>query len=422
MTPGTLPRTALISGVGIAGPALAFWMLRAGIVPTLVERAPRLRTGGYIVDFWGVGYDIAERMGVLPDILRAGYRVREVRLVGRDGGTVGGFHRDVFTRVTGGRYISVPRGELSAALYRAVEHEVETIFGDSIAQIDELREGVLVRFEHGRPRRFDLVIGADGLHSRVRELVFGQESLFEQPLGYEVAAFEAQGYRPRDEDVYVTYGAPGRQIARFAMRDDCTLFLLVLASVGESPEDMTDTAAVKAYLRVHFENAGWESADILAALDGSQQVYFDRVSQIHLDRWSIGRIALVGDAAVAPSLLAGQGCALALIGAYVLAGELAHGNVEDAFVRYERRLRPFMLRKQGAARRFAHSFVPRTRVGIFVRNQISRLLDVPAVARLALGRSLRDRVTLPDYPELSAPAPPAAVSTGSTASTVEVPR
>jgi 2-polyprenyl-6-methoxyphenol hydroxylase-like FAD-dependent oxidoreductase len=404
------PRTALISGIGVAGPALAFWMLRAGIVPTLLERAPRLRAGGYMVDFWGVGYDIAERMGILPDILRAGYHVRELRLVDHTGATVGGFDTGVLRRATNGRLVSIPRGELSAALYRAVEPRVEAIFGDSVSHVEETRDGVLVRFERGRSRRFDMVIGADGLHSGVRHVVFGPESLFEQTLGYEVAAFEVEHYRPRDEGVYVAYSVPGRQIARFAMRDDRTLFLFVLASVEDSPPDPTNTAAVKAHLRAGFENTGWESADILAALVRSPQVYFDRVSQIHLDRWSIGSIALVGDAAFAPSLLTGQGCALAIIGAYVLAGELAHGSVDDAFVRYERTLRPFMLGKQGAARRLAHSFAPRTRLGIFVRNQITKAFSLPGVARLAFGRSLRDCITLPHYPELDAPAPPAVSS------------
>jgi 2-polyprenyl-6-methoxyphenol hydroxylase-like FAD-dependent oxidoreductase len=410
MTVATSPRTALISGIGIAGPALAFWMLRAGIVPTLIEKAPRLRTGGYIVDFWGLGYDIAERMGILPDILRAGYHVRELRLVDRHGDRVGGFDTDVLRDATGGRFISLPRSELSAALYRAIESQVEAILGNSISGIEERSDGVLVRFEHGPPRRFDLVIGADGLHSRVRELVFGPELMFEEPLGYEVAAFEVDGYRPRDEDVYVAYSLPGRQIGRFAMRGDRTLFLLVLTRTADSPEDPADAATVKAHLRARLENAGWESTDILAAMDRSPQIYFDRVSQIHLDRWSVGPIALVGDAAVAPSLLAGQGCALAIIAAYVLAGELAHGSVEDALIRYERRLRPFMLSKQGAASRFAHVFAPRTRFGIFVRNQITKAFRVPAIAHWALGRNLRDRFALPHYPELSARAVPAAAA------------
>jgi 2-polyprenyl-6-methoxyphenol hydroxylase-like FAD-dependent oxidoreductase len=407
MTVATSQRTALISGIGIAGPALAFWMLRAGIVPTLIEKAPRLRTGGYVVDFWGVGYDIAERMGILPDILRAGYHVRELRFVDRQGAAVGGFDTQVLRDATGGRFISLPRSELSAALYRAVETEVETILGDSISRIEERRDGVLVRFEHGPPRRFDLVIGADGLHSRVRELVFGPEFMFEESLGYDVAAFEVESYRPRDEDVYVAYSLPGRQIGRFAMRDDRTLFLLVLTHTANSPEVPADAASVKAHLHARFANAGWESADILAAMDRCPQIYFDRVSQIHLDCWSVGPIALVGDAAVAPSLLAGQGCALAIIAAYVLAGELARGNVDDALARYERRLRPFLLSKQGAARRFAQSFAPRTRFGIFARNQITKAFRVPAIAHWALGRTLRDRLALPDYPELRERAVPA---------------
>ncbi len=391
-------KTVLISGIGVAGPALAHWLLRAGFEPTLVERAPQAPTHGYVIDFWGLGYDIVERMGLLPEVLRAGYHVREVRLVDRDGRRTGGFDADVFRSATRGRYTSLARGDLSDILFRAIEGRAEALFGNSIVALEEDRDGVLVRFQHGAPRRFDLVVGADGLHSAVRELAMGPESRFERFLGYTVAAFEASGYRPRDEGVYIAHSVPGRQLARFSMSEDRTMFLFVVAEKDGQAAEPSDSGARKVYLRDRFADMGWESHSALEALDRCDALYFDRVSQIRMESWSKGRIGLVGDAAFAPSLLAGQGSALAIIGAYVLAGELARAaRVEDAFRRYEELLRPFIQHKQKAAERFAGSFAPRTRLGIFARNQITKALSIPWLARLALGSSLVDRIELPDY-------------------------
>jgi 2-polyprenyl-6-methoxyphenol hydroxylase-like FAD-dependent oxidoreductase len=234
----------------------------------------------------------------------------------------------------------------------------------------------------------------------VRRVVFGGESRFEQYLGYMAAAFEVKGYRPRDEGVYVSYGLPGKQVARFATRDDRTVFLFVFAAENSSGRIPHDVQAQKAFLRYAYGDAGWECPQILDALDHCDEVYFDRVSQIHLDRWSRGRVTLVGDAAFCPSLLAGQGSALAMTAAYVLAGELARaeGGPECAFKRYERTLRSFIDAKQRAAQGFAASFAPKTRFGLFLRNQISKTLRVPWIADLVIGRSLLDRLTLPTYP------------------------
>jgi 2-polyprenyl-6-methoxyphenol hydroxylase-like FAD-dependent oxidoreductase len=392
-----LKGTVLISGIGIAGPALAHWLLRYGFVPTLVERASQLRTGGYVIDFWGAGYDIAEEMGLMPDILRAGYRLREVRLVDSRGRRVGGFDADAFGAATLGRFTSLPRGELGRILYGAVAGRVETLFGDSVAGLEEETDGVRVRFEHGAPRRFDLVIGADGLHSAVRALAFGPESSFEKFLAFVVAAFEIRGYQPRDEDVYVAYTAPGRQVSRFAMRDDRTMVLIVVAD-GAAAFDPHDAGEQRTYLRARLAGEGWECPRILEALDRCEDLYCDRVSQVRMEHWSRGRVALVGDAAYAPSLVAGQGSALALIGAYVLAGELARaGRPDEAFTRYEGLLHRFMLEKQAAAARFAGSFAPRTRLGVFLRNQVTRAFALPGVAKLVFGSSLVDRIELPEY-------------------------
>jgi 2-polyprenyl-6-methoxyphenol hydroxylase-like FAD-dependent oxidoreductase len=395
-------KSVLISGIGIAGPTLAYWLERAGFAPVLVERAPRLRSGGYVIDFWGRGYDVAERMGLVPELRSEGYEVGEVRLVDARGRRVGGFGAGVFRALTGGRYVSLPRGDLATLVYRRIEGRCETIFGDEIATIEPGGDSVRVGFARGASRAFDLVIGADGLHSAVRRLVFGGQERFERYLGYVVAAFEIEGYRPRDEDVYVSYATPGRQIARFAMRGDRTVFLFVFAADRPPPIAAHDLAAQKARLRAEFGGLGWECPRILTALEGAAELYFDRVSQIRMERWTQGRVALLGDAAFCPSLLAGQGAALGMIAAYLLAGELAEraGDPEAAFRRYEARLRPFIASKQKAAEGFARAFAPRTRFGLFLRNQITKSLALPLVARLAFGRGLLDRIELPDYAAL----------------------
>jgi len=393
----------IINGAGIAGPTLAYWLLRHGHEPTLIEQAPRLRTGGYVIDFWGTGFDVAERMKLIPELDRAGYHVKRLRLVDGAGRRVGGMSVEVFRQITGGRYLSLPRGDLASAIYRHLDGRVETIFDASVEEIAEDADGVTVRLTNGEERRADIVVGADGLHSKVRELAFGPQETYEHPLGYTVAAFRAHGYAPRDELVYVSYTTPGRQIARFAMRDDQTLFLFVFENGGTGPADPFDTEAQKTALRARFTDGGWECPAILDAMDRADELYVDRVSQIRMNRWSAGRTVLLGDAAAAPSLLAGQGSALAMTEAYVLAGEIdrADGDYETAFASYESLLRPFIDGKQAAAEKFAGSFVPGTAFRLFLRNRITGLMNLPFVARLTMGSTLVDQFTLPDYGDFS---------------------
>jgi 2-polyprenyl-6-methoxyphenol hydroxylase-like FAD-dependent oxidoreductase len=383
----------IINGLGVAGPALAYWLTKSGHDVVLVEKAPTLRAGGYVIDFWGIGYDIAEKMGIIGEIRRLGYQVREVRFVDDHGRKRGGFDVDVFWRTTHDRFTSVPRHDISATIYHAIQGKVETIFGDSVAAIEEHDHGVYVAFDHAPPRDADLVIGADGLHSRVRQLAFGPESGFTVSLDYHVAAFQADAYHPRDDLVYLSHDLPGRQISRFSMRDDKTMFLFVFRDEylrGDDP---------KAMLRNAFAGAGWEWPAIDKALDTADDIYFDTVSQIRMDRWTKGRTALVGDAAACVSLMAGEGTGLAIAEAYVLAGEL-HACGDDfaaGFARYEQRLMPFVKSKQESAGRFAAAFAPKTSAGIAFRNAVTKVMRVPFIADFFVGRSFRDDIELPEY-------------------------
>jgi 2-polyprenyl-6-methoxyphenol hydroxylase-like FAD-dependent oxidoreductase len=391
----------LISGAGIAGPTLAYWLAHYGMQSTIVEKAPQLRSGGYVIDFWGAGFDIADRMGLMPELDRNGYKVQELRVVNRAGKKITGFPVDAFARAANGRFITLPRTDLARSIFDLLENKVETIFGDSVVQLEQHSNGVHAIFESGLERDFDLVVGAGGLHSRVREIVFGPEKRFEKYLECKAAAFEVEGYRPRDELVYVLYTEVGQQVGRFTMRGNRTMFLFTFAD--RNPADGGDIHSQKALLRRRFGKSGWECPRILDALDGASDLYFDRVSQIRMPKqeglWTRGRVTLIGDAASCVSLLAGQGTALAMVAAYILAGELhrANGNYSEAFAQYQDLFEPFVRTKQEAALRFAGFFAPKSKLSLFLRNQMMKLLKIPWVADLTIGRDIADKLSLPQY-------------------------
>lgn len=390
----------LVSGGGIAGCCVAWWLQRCGYAVTIVEQAAEPRDGGYVIDFWGLGYDVAEKMGLLDDLREHDLAVRDFRIVDRGGRRISGFDQGALQDLTHGRIMSLQRSALASTLYRALNDRVTVRFGDCVTSLDESVDGVDVRFHHGAPARFDLVIGADGLHSAVRRLVFGEESKFERFLGYHVAAFSAPGYGYRDPHAYVTYGEAGRQIWRITLNEDTAVFLLVFAEANALAVPMHDASRQKDVLKCLYAGSGWETIDMLHALAAANDLYVDRVSQIVMPRWTSGRIALIGDACACPSLLAGEGSAMAMAEAYTLAGELvvAGGDHGRAFQAYEQRLRPYVERKQKGARGFASSFVPKTAAGLWLRNLSINAVTWFGLTRLLFGPQLGDPMKLRDYP------------------------
>ena len=386
----------LISGAGVAGPALAWWLNHFGFETSIVEIAPQFRTGGYMVDFWGKGFDLIERMGLLPEVERRGYLIKEVRFVHADGSRAGGFSTDGFQRATNGRFTSLPRSDLAEIIWSALPTAMETRFGDEVERLQPEGDSVRVHFANSAAETFDLVIGADGLHSKVRSLLFGAEDRFETFLGYAFAAFTVSGYGPRTTDTYMGYSVPRRSASRVSMRNDRTLILLIWRD-DVSGLPATDEGR-RELLKERFAGMGWECDQMLEALDGATDLYVDSISQIHLPQWSEGRVGLVGDAAWAPSFLAGEGCGLGIMGAYVLAGELARsGGNPRAFGPYEDRLRAFIEAKQKMATRFGGAFCPSTHFGVLFRNWVSTLLNLKPIANLALSSELKDDIELPDY-------------------------
>lgn len=384
----------LIVGAGIAGPTLAYWLHSAGHEITLVERAPKLREGGYLVDFWGAGFDVAEKMGIVPELRRRGYVFTEARVVDRAGRRVASLRPAEIMR-SGERYVSITRSDLASVIYGALGGAAELVLGDTVASLDDLGDRVRVGLESGRVEEFDLVVGADGLHSRVRRLVFGPDAVDEKYLGIVVAAFEADGYRPRDELVALMHAEVGFQVLRVSLRDDRTLFLLSVRHDGDVPHERD---AQQRLLRSKLAGGGWETPAILDRMPAAASFYFDTVSQIRMPSWSRGRVALVGDAGACPSFLAGQGSALAMVEAYTLAVELARcADHTQAFAAYEQRLSRLVRSKQDAALGLGAAFAPASRLQLLVRNTAMKLVGLPGLADLIMGRSFHDAVDLPPF-------------------------
>lgn len=363
-------RTVLISGASIAGPALAFWLHRYGFQPTIVERAPAVRPGGYAIDFRGASRRVLERMGLLPAVEQKQTRIGPITIVDRNNRKVASMP-DGFTSGE----LEILRGDLAAIFHEATRETTEYIFDDSIAAVEENAAGVDVRFRHGVGRRFDLLVGADGLHSKVRSLAFGEEARFVRYLGYYVSIFTIPNYLNLNH-AGLYYGTLGKKIGIFSGGDPCEAKASFFFATEPLDYARRESAEQKKILRKHFLDEGWEAPRLLDLMKGAPDFYFDSVSQVKMNRWSAGRTVLLGDAAWCASPLSGMGTGMAVVGAYVLAGELAEaeGDYRVAFQKYESRMREFVAKCQGIADGGTDWFVPRTRFRLWLSTQMWKIL------------------------------------------------
>ncbi len=368
----------LIVGAGITGLTLALCLRRGGHETWIVEQAPELRDAGYMIDFFGSGYDAAERMGLLDDLAGIHYQIPRVAFMAADG-------RERFSiaypklrrRLFDDRHFNFMRGELERVLYARFEDDVPVRFGTTVEQLAADGERVGVQLSDGSRQTFDLVAGADGVHSEVRRLAFGAPERFERFLGYHTAAAildEPLADAPADAFSILT--EPRRQVGIYPIRGGRMASFFVHRA-DRRLEDRS-SAAARRELHDTYGNLNWLVPDLLRRCGRAPEIYLDEVSQVELPAWSRGRVVLVGDACQCVSLLAGQGASMAMAGAYVLAEELAgEGGVGAALARYERRLRPGIERKQRAGRGLARWFVPDNAWRLAIRDLVLRASSWP---------------------------------------------
>lgn len=310
--PAMTNRTVLISGAGIAGPTLAYWLARHGFQPTVVERAQGLRSSGSPVDVRGTAAEVAERMGIMPRLREAATTVTNMKFVNSRGRRVGNINMRAMQRAAGSNEVELPRFDLASIIFDATQEHAEFLFDDSIATLSQDDHGVDVTFTRAAPRRFDLVIGTDGLHSTVRRLIFGVESQFVRHLGIYVATMPLRDHTGNPEDVLM-YNTPGKAISIHpGSGQPLAAFMFRGPSIAEF--DYRDIEHHKCLLIEAYAGESWRAPELLDEVRATDDLYFDSVSQVRLEQWSAGRVALLGDAASCVSLF-GDGSTLAMAGA-----------------------------------------------------------------------------------------------------------
>jgi 2-polyprenyl-6-methoxyphenol hydroxylase-like FAD-dependent oxidoreductase len=395
-------KTVLISGASIAGPALAFWLARYGIDATVVEKAPSLRGGGYPIDVRGTAIEAVERMGLYAQMRAAHVDSQSIGFVDAHGTVVAKLNPEAITGGVRGKDIEIRRGDIATTLHAATKETTNYKFNDSIGALDEHADGVNVTFVSGDTATYDIVIGADGLHSNTRSLVFGHEPQFERYIGFCFAGFTMPNTFGLDRGA-LAYTLPGKNAVIYATNDDGPVYAFLVFKYPTSPFGKSFTDEDKRHLTARmFQGVdGWIVPRMVEAMRKAEDLFFDSVSQIYMPAWSKGRVVLAGDAAHATSFMSGQGSSMALVGAYVLAGEIAtKADYTSAFAAYEKLVRPFVEMNQALVDEGKRTMIPNTQEEIDARNEMFRRMAAEAGGKILQRDSARrthNALTLPDY-------------------------
>lgn len=366
----------VICGAGIAGLTLANQMSALGAEVVLLERIPSPRGQGYMIDFYGPGYDAVDAMGLLPAIEDVAYHVDEASFVDEHGRRRAGVKPAQFAS---GPLLNLLRPDLERVLREHLPPQVDLRFGTGPATVADRSDGVRVTLDDGTELDADLLVGADGIHSTVRRLVFGQESRFFRYLGFHTAAFTFDSPKTHAavQGRACLTDTIGTQMGFYGLRDGR------VASFGvHRTPDPTLPDDIRAAVRDSYSGLGWVVPEALEKCPPAGEIYYDQVAQIEMPSWSKGRVVLVGDACYAVSLLAGLGASLGIAGAYVLADQLARApSIDQALVQYERLWRPVTEEKQKTGRGAARWFLPASALQLRVRRAALRMARLPMIDR-----------------------------------------
>jgi 2-polyprenyl-6-methoxyphenol hydroxylase-like FAD-dependent oxidoreductase len=366
----------VICGAGIAGLTLANRVSALGGEVVVLERTPGPRPHGYMIDFFGPGYDAVEAMGLLPTIEGVAYHVEEATFVDEHGRRRAGVRPEQFAK---GPLLNLMRPDVERVLRQRLPPEVDLRFGTGPVAVADHSDAVRVTLDDGAQLEADLLVGADGIHSTVRRLVFGEEPRFFRYLGFHTAAFtfDAPEIHAAVRGRACLTDTVGRQMGFYALRDGrVAAFAVHRVPDPALPDD------VRAAVRDTYGGLGWVVPEALEACPPSEEIYYDQVAQIEMPTWSKGRVVLVGDACYAVSLLAGLGASLGIAGAYVLADQLTRTqSIDQALVNYERLWRPVAEEKQKAGRSGARWFLPESALQLRVRRAVLRMANLPVINR-----------------------------------------
>jgi len=396
-----MSKNILISGAGIAGPTLAFWLARGGMKVTVIERAPLLRTAGQTVDIRGAGLEVMRRMELEETIRSKTTQEQGIYFVDTNNRVQAEFPVSSFGGQGLVSEIEIVRGELATILYESTSNDVEYIFGNSISKIDEKDNSVHVDFADGSTREFDLVVVAEGVRSRTRDLVFKNDSCI-LPLNMNVSYFSIP-YAESDGTWSRSFNAiRGRSITLRPDGDGATTRAFLSVSSPPNSLDKLDIEGQKAETHKVFADAGWEAPRILRGMEECRDFYLQEVSQVKMDKWSKGRVVLLGDAAYCPSGISGMGTSVSIVGAYILAGEIvSKPNHEDAFASYETILRPYVNKAQKLIPGTPQLALPQTAWGIWtfhsVMSAASFASRIGASSLVSMLSPPADSIQLPKY-------------------------